>query len=190
LTEGGIVERYLRWRGIMVPISTLHDLRQRDDEMVAVIRAPGGVAKQLHRTVFKGKDRTRLFWPGPLPAGGAVRLMEHGDTLGIAEGIETALSASVLFGMPCWAALNANQMACWVAPKEIKSVIIFGDHDTSFDGQRAAYHLAKRLLMKQISVDVRFPGITVDRDWIDKDWNDVIRDYSGPGLAPNGAAVA
>jgi putative DNA primase/helicase len=36
-----------------------------------------------------------------MPAGAAVRLMAHGDTLGIAEGIETALSASALFGVPC-----------------------------------------------------------------------------------------
>ena len=35
-------------------------------------------------------------------------LRKAADTLGIAEGMETALSAAALFGPPCWAALNAT----------------------------------------------------------------------------------
>jgi len=40
-----------------------------------------------------------------------VQLMPAGGVLGIAEGIETALSAAVLDGVPVWAALNTSLLA-------------------------------------------------------------------------------
>ena len=45
---------------------------------------------------------------GTMPTGAAVRLMPHEEMLGIAEGIETALSASILFNVPVWAALDGR----------------------------------------------------------------------------------
>ena len=45
---------------------------------------------------------------GIMPSGAAVRLAPHTDVLGIAEGIETALSRRDLFGVPTWAALTAG----------------------------------------------------------------------------------
>ena len=40
--------------------------------------------------------------------GAAVRLFEPTDTLGLAEGIETAIAAHELFGVPTWAAISAD----------------------------------------------------------------------------------
>ena len=71
---------------------------------------------------------------GKMPAGAAVRLFpEHGHTLGVAEGIETALAASILFNMPVWSALNAGLLEKWIPPASVETVLIFGDNDRNGD---------------------------------------------------------
>jgi putative DNA primase/helicase len=106
---------------------------------------------------------------GTLPAGAAVRLADHADVLGIAEGIETALSAKILFDVPCWSALNSYGLTTWSPPPEVHDVVVFGDNDTKFGGQAAAWSLAHRLACKGIAVRVEIPPTAGD------DWNDVLR---------------
>ncbi|MGX5801427.1 toprim domain-containing protein [Bradyrhizobium sp. Arg314] len=133
--------------------------------------AAQGETAVLHRTYldkFGGKadvpsPRKML---GTMPNGAAVRLMPHGDTLGIAEGIETALSASILYNMPVWAALTANLLEEWSPPANVETVFIFADNDASSTGQAAAYALAKRLKAKGISAFVELP-LTIGEDWND-----------------------
>ena len=96
-----------------------------------------------------------------------MRLAAYTDSLGIAEGIETALSASALHGVPVWAALNAGLLQEWTPPKDVKAVFVFGDNDASSTGQAAAYALAHRLKGKGLTVTVEIPART------DTDWNDV-----------------
>ena len=60
---------------------------------------------------------------------GAVQLAWPDDVLGIAEGIETALSAAQLFGIPTWACLGASRMATVKIPDSVKTVRIFADND-------------------------------------------------------------
>ena len=102
---------------------------------------------------------------GSMPTGAAVRLAPHEDKLGIAEGIETALAASVLFNMPVWAALNAGLLS-WTPPAEVETVFVFGDNDASATGQAAAYALAQRLKAKGVAAFVEIPTRTGD-DWAD-----------------------
>src|ERR1700760_2034451 len=64
--------------------------------------------------------------------GAAIRLAPAGDALGIAEGIETALSASALFGVPCWAAVNAGMLALWRPPHEGRGDGIFGGNEPRY----------------------------------------------------------
>lgn len=105
---------------------------------------------------------------GTLPEGGAVRLARHEHILGIAEGVETALAATALYRVPCWAALNAGRLKVWEPPEGVREVIIFGDNDLKNVGQAAAYALGERL-NRTITAQVLIPPDP------DTDWNDVLK---------------
>lgn len=105
--------------------------------------------------------------PAPIPRGGAVRLASSDKTMGIAEGVETALSASCLFGMPVWATFSAQSLRLWEPPKTAEQIVIFSDNDASFRGQSESYTLAYRLRQMGLSVEVKIP------DEVGQDWNDV-----------------
>ena len=53
--------------------------------------------------------RKKLMPPVDTVTGGAVRLFDAGDTLGVSEGIETAIATMELLGVPTWAALTAGR---------------------------------------------------------------------------------
>jgi putative DNA primase/helicase len=142
--------------------------------MVAVVHDANGKACTMHRTFLDGAAKAaiakpRAMMPGDFPDGAAVRLCQHGDLLGIAEGIETALAAWTMFGVPTWAALTAGNLAKWRPPATVSRVIVFGDCDASFTGQAAAYTLANRLSVQRdpIPVEVRLP-LAVGYDWADE----------------------
>ena len=101
-------------------------------------------------------DPCRKLLPGPALKGAAVELWPAGEVLGIAEGIETAIAAHMLFDVPVWAALNTSLLKSWTPPDGLKRVFIFGDHDANYAGQAAAYALAHRL-HGRVEVDLRFP---------------------------------
>lgn len=181
--KGDAVDRYLAARGIDMAAypDTLgtadalpYDKTASHPAMVAVITGPDGQNVSLHRTFLAGAVKLdaadcRKVMPGRLPKGCAVRLSPLGsqdDVLGIAEGIETALSASALFGIPVWAVLNTSMMRSWVPPQQIREVVIFADNDTNGAGQAAADAL-RQALAKTHTVSVQLPP-TVGTDWNDE----------------------
>jgi hypothetical protein len=123
-----------------------------------------------------------MLMPGKVPEGGAVRLGEAAATMGIAEGLETAMSAAMIHRVPVWAALTAGAMIRWLPPKICENVLIFGDIDASFAGQNAAYLLATRLRnlwrdgerTQRYQVEVRFT-LFHDNGSSRSDWNDVVQ---------------
>ena len=141
--------------------------------MIAMVTRPDGSPLTLHRTYLTDDGNKapvaepRLWMPGTIGKGAAIRLAPAGEVLGIAEGIETALSASALFGVPCWAAGNAGMLAAWQPPPEAKRIIAFGDNDANYAGQAAAYALARRLGSDERVVEVQIPAE------VGADWNDV-----------------
>lgn len=141
--------------------------------MLAKIRYPDGVGASIHRTYLTmDGQKAQLPQPKKIMAGkplitGCVRLGAARATLGIAEGIETALAASQRFGVPVWAATNAVLLESWLPPAGVDRVLVAGDNDASFTGQAAAYALARRLVQKGIDVDVRIPE-QVGKDWADE----------------------
>ncbi len=142
--------------------------------MVAVIKNREGKAIGLHRTYLSyGKEKgfTRMKRKiSPLledSNGCAIRLYECDEVLGVAEGIETACSVYELFNVPAWACVNTAILEKFDPPEKVKKLIIFGDHDKNYSGQKAAYALAKRLSEK-LEVHVKIPDVT------GSDWNDCL----------------
>jgi putative DNA primase/helicase len=186
IVHGDPVWRYLNRRlGIeQVPAGLrLHPgLRYTDEDgrelgrfpaMLAKIQYPDGTGASIHRTYLTDEgDKAPVPQPKKIMTGkplntGAVRLGEVGATLGIAEGIETALAASVRFGVSVWATTTATLLEGWVPPAGVDRVLIAGDNDASFTGQAAAYRLARRLVREGLVVEIQIP------EHVGKDWADV-----------------
>ncbi len=184
ITPGDPVQRYLEGRGLDLPQNRdclrfvascpVPDEVGARPAMVAMVSGPDGKPVTLHRTFLgpNGKadmPEPRALMPGQVPDGAAVRLSMHGDRLGIAEGIETALAASKRFGLPVWAAINSTMMVKWLPPEGVKQIVVFGDNDPKFGGAAAAYVLAHRLAARlHLDVEVRIPERT-GCDWADRD---------------------
>ena len=136
--------------------------------MLALLRPNEGKASGIHRTYLTPEGRKASVDPVRMVLGecAQVRLGGVQERLGVAEGIETAIAAHNAFGLPVWSALNANGMKTWEPPAGVKDVVVFGDHDANFTGQDAAYHLAHRLALKGLSVEVLIPD-QVGTDWAD-----------------------
>jgi putative DNA primase/helicase len=73
----------------------------------------------------------------------------------VAEGIETALAGEQLFGIAGVAALTAGGMEKLIIPEGVERVLILGDNDASFTGQKSAYTLANRLVREGLEVAVK-----------------------------------
>ena len=161
--------------------------------MVARIRdGAGEPTGGIHRTYLlddgSGKAPPGKKMLGAV-AGGSVRLSAVGDDghIGIAEGIETALAATTIFGIPTWAALSADGLRRWQWPDGINRVTIFADAGDA--GMQAAAALADRLNVAGITNAIVSP---LHGD----DFNDDLRhgataaDYQRAEPAPINAPVA
>jgi putative DNA primase/helicase len=68
---------------------------------------------------------------------GAIQLATPTDgKLGLAEGVETALAATELTGVPCWATLGSWRMHRIHIPAGVREIVIFADNDKA--GREAA----------------------------------------------------
>lgn len=128
----------------------------------------------------KGGGPSRKMLPPAKPMkGAAAKLHAPVDgNLGIGEGLESTLSASLLFGgLPVWAALTAGMMETMDIDciADVNDLYIFADNDKNFHGQASAYKLANRIVARHehVRVHVKIPDKCGD------DWNDVlVRTYS------------
>ncbi|EBH8631351.1 DNA primase [Salmonella enterica subsp. enterica serovar Oranienburg] len=78
----------------------------------------------------------------------AIRMFPVASTLGIAEGIETALSAHQIYKVNTWATMTANFMKKFRVPAGVKHLIIFADRDeNSATGLAAATECAHANLL-------------------------------------------
>jgi putative DNA primase/helicase len=171
--EGSIVETYLRSRNISldVPPSLRCGRVMRPDgrpalAMIAAVQAPTGKIVAIQATFLTRRGcKAAVAVPrsaiGALGAG-AVRFGKSEDLLGLAEGIETALSAQQLTGIPTWPCLGASRMHRIAIPSHVRELHLFGDNDGAGRDavQRAAYENRKRRVVLQFPPDSR------------KDWND------------------
>lgn len=155
-----------------------HDDKSKTEHpaMAALFVAPDLSSSTVHFTYLDGAGhkatvpKPKKLAQGRVPLGGAVRLAPSAERMGIAEGIETALSAAQLFGVPVWAALSAGALLKWQPPAAAREIVIFGDNDASFTGQHVAYGLAYRLTTEGYRVSVELPPDG------GSDWNDQLEE--------------
>lgn len=192
VVAGDLVHTYLETRRLDQPIypaALRFGAAMKDGEggvrpcMVALVGVYGETDKNgrqrycsLHRTFLRpdGKAKAemgspRKLMPGAIPDGACVMLSDWPGygSIGIAEGIETALAASARFEIPVWAAISAGMMAKWSPPDGAEEVSIFADNDPKFGGQAAAFALAHRLAVKGLIVNVHIPQLA-GTDWADE----------------------
>lgn len=100
------------------------------------------------------KMRTR--YTGAIKGAG-VYLHPYSDILGVTEGIETALAAHELFGLPTCATLSAHGMQHIIIPARVKTLVIIGDSD--YTGQKAQQALKIKALRQGLNVQTWHPPI-------------------------------
>ena len=175
------VEAYLRGRGLALEAS---DLRYHPrtpygrgpqaifrPAMLAAVRDESGLVA-VHRTYLDPRSASLADLPVPKRAlgrlgQGAVRLRPPSDgTLGWAEGIETAMAATMLTGIPCWATLGTERFARVALPPSVRRLVLFLDSDP---GGRRAERLAHEAHRdSRIGIEARYPEAA------GADWNDVL----------------
>ena len=180
--DGAGVVAYLTSRGLSTfppmlryhpALAYLHDGKPLGDypAMLAVVTGANDSAQGIHRTYLADvRTRKKLTSPVRSYTGGAIRLFEAAEKMGIAEGIETAIAVHEIAksngrDLPVWAAGNATLMKQWQPPDCVKHVVIAADNDASYAGHAAAYAQAHKLRGKGMKVDVNIPP--KPGDWLD-----------------------
>jgi len=178
---GTVAETYLREAraiGVALPNSLRFHPGLRIDPhndaefpaMVAAVTDLAGSIVAIQRTflALDGKGKASFERPkralGPVGQG-AVCLAPAGPVVGLAEGIETGLSAMEIFRVPVWCALGSN-LARLVLPERVRNVAIFADRGEA--GERAAAVASRTFHDQGRKVAIRFP----ERG---KDFNDELK---------------
>ena len=168
---------YLESRGILAASSALRfhprtplGPKGRTRFLPAMISAvsldEGPIA--IHRTFLSGNAKAEFDKPkralGALGEA-AVRLFAPvSGKLGLAEGIESAMSAYALTGIPVWATLGNERFGLVSVPESVTELHLFVDHDAG--GELAASRGLAAYAHDGRSIHVRKPSLN------DTDWND------------------
>jgi putative DNA primase/helicase len=181
-------ERYLKSRGIVTlpPEGVKFCDKQRvNGEILQALYSLAtdsrGELCYLHRTILKNAQKSTAGGPAKKltrlqeesytdhAQSVAIRLFPVASTLGIAEGLETAMAAYQITHCNTWATLNTAFMRRFTVPDGVKHLIVFADSDQSAAGHAAAFDCAfKNLNAKNDieTVSVRWPA--------SGDFNDVL----------------
>ena len=191
IARSGIVDIYLTSRGIVLqewpcdlrehPSFAVYEDGKRTGQafpaLLCVIRNGEGQQAGLHVTFLKqdGREKSAIGSPRRIigikegsTRGGCIRLMEPASGhIGLGEGVETTLSASILTGIPGWAALTAGGIERAQLPSEIRCVTIFADRDRA--GLTAAANACERFRKEGRKSEILAP------DGRGMDFNEVLK---------------
>ncbi len=146
--------------------------------MLGAVTTPNGALVALHRTYISDAGHKapvpcpkKLSRTSGLLSGASIKLHEpttiNGKlTLGVAEGIETALACYLVSDIPTWSCVSASGIKSFEWPEGLQSLIIFGDNDAAGVGQSAARELAGRAAAAGLECRVLIPE-AVGTDWLD-----------------------
>lgn len=191
ISDGDPVAAYLINRGLHVPgtdalrclasLDYWHDgqLMGTFPAMLAAVTSPMGELVAIHRTYLTDDGRKAPVpvvkklsaTAGPM-AGTSVKISAPAPRrdgrlgLAVAEGIETAIAASILTGIPAWSCVSAYGLEAFCAPPEVHYLYVMGDRDKSETGQRAATALARRAAATGLVARVLLPD--APGDWADE----------------------
>ena len=165
--------------------------------MIAAVRNVHGEVVSLHRT-YLTKDgvkapgmNKKIMSPSKSMSGAAIRLggIPEDGVIGVAEGIETALSVTKATKLTTWSAISAWGIESFEVPDGVKAVIIWADKDRPDDkgneaGINAAIKLYDRLIEEGIACTIALPKKSLEKGIKSIDWNDVLVN-EGPQAFPN-----
>lgn len=137
--------------------------------MIAAVSLDEGPVA-IHRTFLSTEASTKATFDKPKRALGslgeaAVRLFAPvSGKLGLAEGVESAMSAYALTGIPVWATLGNERFGLVSVPESVTELHLFVDHDAG--GELAESRGLAAYARDGRTIHVRKPSSR------DTDWND------------------
>ena len=177
--SGSIAQTYLQRRLINITSPDLRFLERTPlgpkghvrflPAMLAAVRTDADIMA-IHRTFLRPDGSSKAKFKKPKRAlgslgTGAVRLYPPDDgVLGLAEGTESAISATQLTGIPTWATLGNERFGIVTIPESVRFLYLFVDHDAGGDLAEAKAH--EHFQMPGRSIIARRPYRRGD------DWND------------------
>ncbi|MGE0425782.1 MAG: toprim domain-containing protein [Reyranellaceae bacterium] len=182
---GTLGEVYLRARGIAGPLPPSlrflprleHTSRPtRHPAVIAAVHDGTGEVCAIQRIWLSDDGRAKAALD-PAKASlapmrdGAVRLGAPAPMMGLAEGVETALSAQQLFSLPVWASLGAARLKSMWLPRIARTVVLFADNGRA--GLRLAHEAAVDFRRQGRKALVQKPARGFG------DFNDVLRAKGG-----------
>lgn len=178
--RGTLAEAYLQRRAINMHSEQLrfHPHAQLGSKaearyfpaLLAAIGDERGIVA-VHRTFLDEKTGWKADIRDPKrllgrPGTGAVRLQPAGETLGLAEGVETAMSASERLGFPVWAVVGNERFGMVSIPAIVRRLVILPDPD---NGGRRAWQLAAQRSRVAKSIELMLPPQAASDG--KEDWN-------------------
>lgn len=175
--EGSPAEHYLRGRAIprvlpgalrFHPAMTSLEDKERRPALIGAITDETGDITGVHVTLLSAHGAAKASVPTPRRVigammGAAVRLDDPDETLIVAEGVETALSAQAALEGPAWALMSAMNLARFDLPATLSRLVIAADNDEA--GIAAAATLKSRC---NIICEIVMPpdGMNDWNDWL------------------------
>lgn len=181
--RGSLVEVYLRARRITItppaalsfdPACSYAEAGVSLPAMLAAITDAEALCIGVHRTYLRLDGGGKAAVANPKKSlgrvrGGSIRLGKPARRMGLAEGIESALSATQLQGIPCWSAVARGNFANAALPPLCRELVLFADNDAKDQDQ------AQRI-MEIAAAAHRRRGLAVEIHWPPRgtDFNDLL----------------
>jgi hypothetical protein len=166
---GTLAETYLREHrriNCPLPISLRFapSLRYAESQyypaLVAAVQGPDRALTAVQRIFLDPTTANKASVPDPKKIlgqtrGGAVRLAHAGETLVLAEGIETALTILEATSLPVWVTLGTSGLRGIIVPQTVRTIVLAVDNDQA--GIEAAQEATARFLKEGRTVKQVLP---------------------------------